>query len=265
MAENNFKREKLTEALGDFKDWQSLGWVFNTEDNHWSPIWKHELYSREYIAQLELDGKLPPFRTHCDCTTKIKRNVLIRHISSERFDFVGSECMKYFGMHLRKCIKCHERNLCRTNHCAKCRRKCWLHDTYHDDNAVHEREMIPVKDEDEPLGFEGDAIVYQERMARIKAERFKVLSFGKHLGKNVDDLLGVDDGYIQFLARELNAKPQLCDYIRTELLAKTKIQFGKYRQDKPFEWIKTNDPPYWQWLTTKCSLPICAILSGLII
>ena len=247
MAENNFKREKLSEALGDFKNWQSVGWVFDTDDNHWSPIWKHELYSREYIAQLERDGKLPPFRTHCDCTTKIKRNVLIRHISSERFDFVGSECMKYFGMHLRKCINCHERNLCRTNHCAKCRRKCWMHRTYHDDNTVHHLH------------------VDVSRKREIPETDFKILAFGKHRGINIDDLLGVDDAYIQFMVLELDAKPQLCDYIRTELLAKTKIQFGKYRRDKTFEWIKTNDPAYWGWLITKCSLPICTILSKLVI
>lgn len=77
-----------------------------------------------------------------------------------------------------------------------------------------------------------------------------VLNFGKYKGKNVCDLLDVDDKYISYLLSDKASQyltPDLKDFIVKNLATQIKLCFGKHAY-KTYPVVKSVDPQYFQWL-----------------
>lgn len=133
---------------------------------------------------------------------------------------------------IKKCIECNRGHECDTARCQYCRNLYFLHYKYHDDNIVHKKTL-------------------------------NELTFGKYKGRTVDSLVGKDDNYIQWLIGGNICygvgDNELWNHIRLNLLPKTAIQFGKYKENT-FEWIKSNDMSYYRWIKNKCDKPFCGLL-----
>lgn len=141
-APQSMKRQLLMDFLGNFDDWIYTGWMISNADGAtdgdtevWESEWKNPIYPRASFDK----QALPETRNRCPCTTPIMWNCLIRNVHTGRLEFVGSTCMQHFNMNKRRCKQCLCVNRCKTAHCKDCRRKCHIHDQYHDDNAVHEQ------------------------------------------------------------------------------------------------------------------------------
>jgi hypothetical protein len=133
------KRELLEAYLGNFDEYIFTGWMFDNAETdmanaaNWECHWKTPIYP---LTDFKLD-QLPEIILACHCTTPIIWNCLIKHKPSGRLEFVGSVCMHYFEMNLKRCVQCNIPNRCATRRCSTCRRRCKLHGEYHDDNTVH--------------------------------------------------------------------------------------------------------------------------------
>lgn len=152
------KRQLLEAYLGNFNEYIFTGWMFDNDEtdltnaDNWECYWKTPIYP---LTDFKLD-QLPEILTKCHCTTPIIWNCLIKHTPTGRLEFVGSVCMHYFEMNLKRCIQCNIPNRCPTRRCSTCRTRCKLHGEYHDDNAVHTRTRVadvPRSFDERPLTF----------------------------------------------------------------------------------------------------------------
>jgi len=135
------KRQLLQDFLGNFDDWIYTGWTVSRSDEEtnidtvvWESEWKTPIFPLESFDK----RALPETRHRCPCTTPILWNCLIRNVRDGRLEFVGTTCMRQFHMNKRRCKQCLAVNRCKTSHCNTCRRKCFTHGQYHDNNAIHE-------------------------------------------------------------------------------------------------------------------------------
>jgi uncharacterized protein (DUF3820 family) len=79
------------------------------------------------------------------------------------------------------------------------------------------------------------------------------LKFGKHRGLTLDQLLkNGEDGYIQWLSTQDFVNDKMKTYIKTNILRKTKLQFGRNKgmnisdlEDGYVEWMKNNITQPW--------------------
>jgi hypothetical protein len=147
-VEQSSKMELLKEYLGNLSEYTSTGWSYNIYTSTW--IYERKRSRGLDIEELKKREDFPVFIDKCHCSTRIIINCLIINLKTQRLEFVGSVCNKHIGGNVIKCIDCYQRHRCDTNRCANCRRKCYIHDTYHEDNSVHNPEPI-IEHKPEPI------------------------------------------------------------------------------------------------------------------
>jgi hypothetical protein len=133
------KREKLTESLGDFNEWVMTGWNCDNRVGIWHSSWVNPTFTKEDL------GEFPPIQTHCICSTKFFINYLIINKNTRSLAIVGIDCFQHFNKGFRPCFECFDKNYCRTKRCSNCRKKCKLHNEYHDDNTIHDAPIVRKK------------------------------------------------------------------------------------------------------------------------
>lgn len=156
---------------------------------------------------------------YCPCGVKIIYLFeIINRFTSAKY-FIGSVCAKRVGIYIGKtCDTCNEPNKMRTKHCERCRKKCPLHNKYHDDNIVHSSKNMKFQ-------------------------------YGKHKGKSPDDLLGKYDDYLIWVVNKTDwsNQPQR-QYIIENLLPKCcQCNFKKY-PNIPLAELKQIDHKYFDYM-----------------
>ncbi|GMF37510.1 unnamed protein product [Phytophthora lilii] len=237
------KYEKLVEYLGNLEEYIFTGWMFpkpmsstySVSSPAWKCVWERQV---TFIDSFK-DRDLPELMSECHCTTPIKWNYLIKHISTGRF--------------------------------------CKLHKEYHSDNAIHlsaleetllkQSSIIPdykTDDSDDdfddfPLTSEEEEFVRsaeeQIRLEEIYSRPFQYrpLNFGKYKGVDPMSLLGEDIHYIRWLFGSnmiLSSDKQELK----ELLMATPIHFGKF-EGQTFNQLKANNPGYYYWVKRTIEQP----------
>lgn len=221
---------RLISALGDITEYANTGWIHGAHG--WANKWK---------SHQPLPDDLPAIRTKCHCLTPIHYNCLIQHKVTGKLHIVGNFCIKRFGEHRRTCIACFAPNRCQTLRCAACRVYCMRHNTHHDNNI--NCRLIKKPNENRYLHI-------VDTMTTLTT-----LTFGKYKGRTVDDLVGVDDSYLQWLVND-DTDATLKQYIIDSLLTRTKMVFGKQKgvlltdlEPKYVTWLKANiDKPWIQYI-----------------
>lgn len=228
----NTKLEKLTNYLGDLTDYRDTGW-YSYDGVDWECRWKEggRPYTKEEIDAMEK----PEYRSHCHCSTKIAKNCLLFNINTNKAEIVGSDCIKYFNGHLKRCRGCDK--IYRGNYakCKECRdeeeEEIWM-------KKERERE-IRMKEERE------------EREKRVREQESTIIPLGKYRGMHIDKLLGHDDDYIHWLLTS-SVSERMKTYIWKDILFRTKMQHGKHR-NKTIEWVCVNDRGYYAWMVRSMS------------
>lgn len=279
------KRELLEDYLGNFDEYIFTGWMIDnaasdmTDPANWECHWKTPLYPLTDFKP----NQFPVILRACHCTTPIIWNCLIKHKPTGRLEFVGSVCMHYFDMNLKRCIQCNKPNRSSYRRCKACRKLCKLHGEYHDDNAVHTRpppqpRVVPTQPRvvppqprvvpHQPLTeyeIESDPIPQMYLNIQTHSSRKRFSTIPRHLHEGyMNVVLGS-----QTLRRSIDAGYDHCDALERddqdhvdfftppvrESFAERRLTFGKYKGLRPHELINL-DPEgenYFFWLF-KCDL-----------
>lgn len=235
MNNDNHKYKLLVSALKEIWKMDDIDFKNDVEDTKWrcyysSAKW-HNTTSRSKISPLPINP--PETIRHCHCGTKITKNCLIRHISTNQYAVVGNVCIKRCGVVMRRrCPDCKEINHCPTLRCKDCRVMCDTCDEYHDNNLICQEQNVEV---------------YIEPSSNINM----IIKFGKHKGKDLNDLLGESDGYLQWLSYQEFVDDEMKAYIKSKLLRQTTLQFGKNKGTK----ISDLSDDYIQWMKNNITQP----------
>ena len=195
------------------------------------------------IMPLPSFERLPTPEFVCPCSTEILNHYLIQHIVKKTLHLVGCECIKRFGDLRRKCVACLKPNRCHTVYCKDCRRKCQIHDVYHDDNAVHTHRPPPPKISVRSVIMRSPIqSIDLIKPARITAKSYLILDFGQYKGKHISEVH--DDSYIQWVVSQDFLNEELRDHIIDKYLPNTVYSFGKYKGSKLCD---IDDQSYIEW------------------
>lgn len=74
-----------------------------------------------------------------------------------------------------------------------------------------------------------------------------ILTFGKHAGKQIDDLLKTEGDYLRWYSQSSYCRPEQKEYILSKL-DEPVITFGKYA-GKTYRELKELNPKYMDWLS----------------
>jgi hypothetical protein len=280
MTTRPSKRELLEDYLGNFDEYIFTGWMIDnttsdmTDPANWECHWKTPLYPLTDFKP----NQFPTILGACHCTTPIIWNCLIKHKPTGRLEFVGSVCMHYFDMNLKRCIQCNKPNRSSYRRCKTCRKLCKLHGEYHDDNAVHTRpppqpRVVPPQPRvvpTQPLAeyeIESDPIPQMYLDIRTHPRRRSIpLPIQRHLHEGyMNSVLepktprrSIDAGYDHCDTLERDDQDHVDFFtppVHDEPFSERKLTFGKYKGFKPYQLINL-DPEgenYFFWLF-KCDL-----------
>ena len=130
VLKESFLREKCELA--------NMHWYCSKDDKTDIPVFKRT--DKAFVKCSVSEQNAPIFRRICHCEQKgLSYNYIIKHVESNQFFILGSECVSRLDPNALKriCQSCFKEHKCRLSftHCSKCRTICSICKIVHSFNA----------------------------------------------------------------------------------------------------------------------------------